>query len=496
MSADTPPAAAPQRQLTLFDTVSIIVGIIIGSGIYGSSPVIAATSAGPIWWLYGLWHGAFDPASVPPLDVAWIERGGLALAWILGGLLALVGSLCYAELTSAWPRDGGDYVFLTRAFGRRVGFLFAWSQLWIIRPGSIGAMAFVFADYASRIWMPFDKQYTTAIFAGLPILVLTVVNILGVQSGKWTQNVLSVVKVVGLVAIVAIAYLFASPAPLPAAAAPDPGWTGFSLAMILVLYTYGGWNDVSYVSAEVREPEVNLPRGLILGTFLVAAIYLAISSAFARVLGVQGMAASQSVAADTVAGPLGDWAAVTISLLVCISCLGAINGMIFTGARIYYALGTEHPLWGWLAEWDSNLGTPVRSLLLQGAIALGLVYLLGFRDSGERGGSFEKLVVFTAPFFWFFLLLAGVALIVLRWREPETPRPYWVMGYPVTPLIFCGMAGAMLYASLSFAFSQLPSRDWAAFSQAEVSWGLVMLVIGVIVSLYDPLPPHDTIKKE
>lgn len=491
MPADPPIAAQPERRLTLFDTVAIVVGIIIGSGIYGTSSTIAGQSSGPIWALYRLWQGPFDPAQVPPATVAWIEWSGLALAWLLGGLLAFVGSLCYAELTAAWPREGGDYVFLSRAFSRRVGFLFAWSQFWIIRPGSIGAMAFVFAEYAARIASPFGEQ-SVAIYAGAPVVVLTALNLLGVESSKWTQNLLSVLKVVGLAGVVVIAFCLAPAAPLPAAAAADPGWTGFSLAMILVLYTYGGWNDLSYVSAEVREPETNLPRGLMLGTATVAAIYLAVSFAFARVLGVQGMAASPSVAADTVAGPLGPGAAVAASLLVCLSCLGAINGMIFTGARIYYAIGTEHPLWSWLGEWDTRLGTPVRSLLLQGLITLGLIYVIGFLDAAKQGGSVERLVNFTAPAFWLFLLLAGIALLVLRFREPATPRPYLVTGYPVTPLVFCAMAAAMLYASVSYSRFLWTSAQEAPFWTRVEFWGLAVFVLGGLLCLYDPGPAKDT----
>ncbi len=194
----TPPSAAPRRQLTLFDSTCLIVGIIIGAGIYRTSPEIAKLTPN-VAWLMGL--------------------------WLLGGLLSLIGALCYAELATAYPKEGGDYVYLTRAMGRRVGFLFAWCQLWIVRPGSIGLMAYAFAEYANRIWPRAEGQsagYVLVAYAAGSIVVMTAINILGVREGKWTQNILTTVKVLGLAAIVAIGLLSAGPV------APSTVWRGSS----------------------------------------------------------------------------------------------------------------------------------------------------------------------------------------------------------------------------------------------------------------------------
>ena len=197
-TACPPPVASPRPELTLFDSTCIIVGIIIGAGIYRSSPDVAGLAPSATW-LIGL--------------------------WLLGGALCLAGVLCYAELATAYPDEGGDYVYLTRALGRRIGFLFAWCQLWIVRPGSIGAMAYAFAEYANRIWPRADGGYGTCVlvtYAVGAIVVLTVVNVLGVREGKWTQNVLTTAKVLGLAAIVATGFLYAAPAAAAARRRPAP----------------------------------------------------------------------------------------------------------------------------------------------------------------------------------------------------------------------------------------------------------------------------------
>ncbi len=457
-----PPSAAPRRELTLYDSTCIIVGIIIGAAIYRSSPDIAA-KAPNVAALTGL--------------------------WLLGGALSLLGALCYAELATAYPKEGGDYVYLTRALGRPVGFLFAWCQLWIVRPGSIGAMAYAFADFANRIWPQAEGQTAVLVsvaYAAGSIVVLTAVNILGVREGKWTQNVLTTAKVLGLAAIVVIGFACVAPhsSPLPlgegqgvrAAAAvpakpPDSPLADFGLAMIFVLFAYGGWNEMAYVAAEVKEPRKNILRALLVGTLAVTAIYLLVNLAFVHALGLAATGHTKVPAADVLELAIGSWAGQAISLLICISALGAINGQIFTGSRIYYAMGTEHRLYAWLGRWNARRGTPVSSLLIQGAITLALAVWFGL-SRGEKG--FEKMVIFTTPGFWFFLALVGVSLIVLRWREPAVARPYRVPGYPVTPILFSLSSAFMAYAGLDYA---VHNRSW------EALWSIAILLAGIVVML-------------
>jgi APA family basic amino acid/polyamine antiporter len=435
----TSSASGVRRVLSLFDTTCIIVGIIIGATIYESAPRIAANVGGP---------------------------AGLIGVWILGGAIALIGALCYAELSTAYPRDGGDYVYLSKAYGRPVGFLFAWTELWIIRPANTGAMAFVFAKYFGVLlpesipWR--EKPAAHASMAGAAVLLLTIVNLLGVKSGKWTQNALTVVKVAGLAAIAAVGFalpLFTDAAPAasleasPAEASPadaSPSQASFVLAIILVMFAYGGWKDMSAVAAEVRDPDRNIFRGLVLGASAVMLIYVTVNLAFLAGLGYRGLATSNAAPADLIDRAAPAWGGRSIAVLICFSTLGAINGMLFTGSRIYYALGTEHWLYRWLGTWSRRLNSPVRSLLLQGAVTILLIALFGAEANG-----FERLVVFSSPFFFFFLLLVGVGLFVLRWRDRDRkPSAYRVIGYPVTPLLFCASTLFMLYSSAKYAYSQ------------------------------------------
>jgi APA family basic amino acid/polyamine antiporter len=316
------------------------------------------------------------------------------------------------------------------------------------------------------------------IYAVLAVLVLTGVNILGVREGKWTQNLLTVAKVLGLGGIVVVGFLFASPAASVAPAAQTAarssmGLAEFGLAMIFVLFTYGGWNEMAYVGAEVRQPEKNILRALVLGTLAVALIYVVVNLAFVVGVGLGGTR-QFGVATEVLRLGLGDWAGVAISLLICISALGAINGNIFTGARIYYAMGTEHRLYAWLGRWSPRLGTPVWSLLIQGLITLALV--IGF---GMTARGFQGMVLFTTPVFWTFLVLVGLSLFVLRYREPAIRRPYRVPGYPVTPIVFCLSSSYMVYASLSYA---IQNRSW------EAVWSVAILLVGVALCFYDPRP--------
>ncbi|MEK7879763.1 MAG: amino acid permease [candidate division NC10 bacterium] len=409
------PSDRPVRQLGLFDAVCIMVGIVIGVGIYESPPRVAANVSGPT---------------------------SLLLVWALGGILAFVGALCYAELATAYPRSGGDYVYLTRAYGSWVGFLYGWAELLVIRTGSIAAMAFVFSDYMTRL-APLGPR-SPVVYAAIIVTLLSLVNVLGVREGKWTQNALTVAKVLGLSAIALIGLL--SPfdgGPQRASAAASSG--SFALAMIFVLWTYGGWNENAYVAAEVKDPEPNIPRSLLLGTGLVTLIYVGINWVFLYGLGFDKLRSSQAAAADLLAAPFGDVGARLMVIFVAVSALGAVNGQIFTGARIGYALGRDHPVMSRLGVWSPRFGTPAWALVLQAIITLLLIAGFGTRDG------FETLVKYTAAVFWFFFLLTGVSLFVLRWKDRDRARPYPVVAYPLIPLLFCLSSAYMLYGSLSYA---------------------------------------------
>jgi len=447
-------AAAPVRQLTLFDSTCIIVGIIVGATIYESAPLIALT-VGNTWQLIAL--------------------------WLAVGVLTLIGALCYVELGTAYPHEGGDYAYLTRAFGRRTGFVFAWVQLWVVRPGSIGAMAYVFATYAHKI-VPFtlgSDRLTMAAWASAAIIVLTVLNILGIRTGKWTQNLLTALKVLGLLVIIAVAFFWA--APVGAEAATGQQALPLVLGLIFVFYAFGGWNEMAYVGAEVRNPERNIYRALVLGTIATTLVYLLVNVAFVSALGFGGLQQSKAVAADVLKHATGRGGELAISLLICVSALGVVNGMLFTGSRIYYAMGREHRLYRWLGQWDQRSGTPVPSLVIQAVITLAVVLGFGLLTGGNATttarGAFDKMVVFTTPVFWFFLLLVGAAVFVLRVREPDTRRPFRVPLYPLVPAIFCLSSAFMLYKSTAWAYEN---------KSVEALWSIGILVAGIALSFYEP----------
>jgi APA family basic amino acid/polyamine antiporter len=410
----------PKKELSLFDSTCIIVGIIIGAGIYQMAPDIAAGAH--FWW-------------------------GVLAIWIVGGLLSLFGALGYAELATAYPKEGGDYVYLSRAYGSWAGFLFGWGQLAIIRPGDIAVMAFAFATYARTIYDPFaaHPQYSQRAFAASAVIILTIINIIGVKEGKWTQNLLTTVKALGLLAIVGVAVI--APRPASSTAAETVDHLPLSLALIFVLFTYGGWNEMAYVAAEVKNPRRNIVRALVLGAVVVTVLYLLVNGAFLYTLGYAGLANSKAVATDSVSTMFPKIGGRLISALVCISALGAVSGLIFTGARISYALGAEHRAFRLVGKWHGRTGTPIWALLVQGIIAVGLIVVLG---------SFVDTLLYTAAPVYAFYLATSVAVIVLRFKEPNVERPYRVTGYPFTTIIFCAICAFLIYSAVTYAWNQMP----------------------------------------
>lgn len=424
-----------KKQLSVFDSVCIIAGIIIGAGIYETAPTVAAGM--------GSARGAF-------------------CIWIVGGLLALAGSACYGELATTFPQAGGDVVYLGKAYGPWAGFLFGWSQMMIIRPGDIAMMSFIFARYASRI-VPFPGCGVG--YALAPVLILTVLNILGVQHGKWTQNVLSVVKMSALLAIFSVGMLAPDKPDLTKPLLASLG--GFELALILVMFTYGGWNEIAYVAAEVKNPSRNIIGALLIGVVSVMVLYCLVNAAFLQALGYESMSSSQAVAADTMKTVFPEAAGRVVSVLICLSCLGAINGLILTGARISYAVGTERRLFHYLGHWHEKFATPARALILQGLLS-GVIVLLA--------RSFIDTILYTAPLVWLFFLGTGCSLFVLRLRQPQTPRPFKVPGYPIIPAVFCLLCVFMLYNCVCYAYTN--SRGGFIVMSALLLSGGVIALLG------------------
>jgi amino acid transporter len=406
--------AVPRPTLGVADAVAIIVGIVVGAGIFKTPALVA---------------GNVDGVST------------LLLAWVLGGLVSLIGALCYAELASAYPDAGGDYHFLTRAYGQRLSFLFAWGRLTVIQTGSIALLAFVLGDYATAV-VPLGP-YSTAVYAAVVVAVLTLLHVGGIPRTVFTQNLLTAVEVLGVVLVIVVGLVAPGGPPAAATAAGTPA--GFGLVMVFVLLTYGGWNEASYVSAEVRDPGRNMARALVLSILVVTVLYVLVNVALVRGLGLAGLAASKAPAADLLERLTGRGTAVLVSVMVVVSTLTSINATIFTGARSAYAVGRDFAPFRFLGSWHPARQTPVNALVVQAAMALVLILIGALTRRG-----FETMVEYTAPVFWTFILLAGVALFVLRRRDPERPRPFRVPFYPVTPLLFCATCVYLLYSSLAY----------------------------------------------
>jgi amino acid transporter len=348
-------------------------------------------------------------------------------------------------------------------------------------------MAFVFADYAVRLLGLGPGG--APLLAAVAVVVFSAANLIGLKSGRRTQNVLTALKAIGLAAIVVAGFGWPRAGATGAAAAADTGGgAGFGLALILVLYTYGGWNDAAFIVAEMKDKRRNIPRALLLGTGGVAVIYLLINAAYLNGLGFAAARRSTAIASDVLHGALGPTGAQVMSVLVMISALGALNGLILTGARISAAAGADFVVFAPLARWHRHWGTPVMAVLVQMIFTLALVLLVG-HDAGRRlinsvltgagfktlswegHGGFDTLLKCTAPVFWGFFLLTGLSLFRLRVKDRDIERPFTVPFYPVLPAVFCGTCAWMLYSAVSYA-------GWlAAIGFAPPLAGLVLFLL-------------------
>ncbi|PSB59356.1 APC family permease [Chamaesiphon polymorphus] len=398
----------------LFDAIALIVGLVIGAGIFETPALVAANAN---------------------------SETDVLLAWSFGGLISIIGALCYAELATTYPSIGGSYDYLKRAFGRSIAILFAWARLSVIQTGSIALLAFVFGDYATQI-LPIGT-FSAGIYAAIAIALLTALNILGIKHSKRLQNWLTITTVLGLLAIVVIGLtLTTGSSPAPAAASTTRSWGS---AMVFVLLSYGGWNEAAQISAEIENYQRNIIRSLLWGLGIITALYLLINLAYLKGLGLTAMAQSPAVAANLMRQAFGQPGAIFISILVVVCTLDSINATIFTGARTNFALGRDVSAFRWLGVWQDRHDTPTAAYLFQGAISLALVGL----GTVTRDG-FKTMVDYTAPIFWFFFLLSSISLFVLRVRDPNRPRPFRVPLYPILPLLFMASCGYLLYSSLVY----------------------------------------------
>ncbi|HEX2959857.1 MAG TPA: amino acid permease [Chitinispirillaceae bacterium] len=399
------------KGLTLFESIAIVSGIVIGAGFFKTPSIVAQSCS---------------------------DMVSLILVWVFGGIISLFGALCYAELSSTYPGQGGDYHFLFRAYGLKTAFLFAWARLMVIQTGSIAMLGFIIGDYASEIFKLGD--FSSSIYATLIILLFTMTNILGLRVSSTVQKFLFLIVICGLL-YVAFSGFFLSPG--VSSVINVQGNNVWGKAMIFVLLTYGGWNEAAFLSAEIKDGRKNIIRVFIFSIAIITFIYLIMNLAFVHGMGFMGLRNSTAAAADLMRDVSGNTGASIISFLVVLASMGTLNAVIFTGARSTYILGSDFTIFRYIYKWEEKRGQPVRALILQAFIAL----LLVIAGTSSRDG-FVLMVEYTAPVFWLFLFLTGVSLFILRKKDYSFQRPFKTPFYPMTPLLFCFFSLFMLSSSV------------------------------------------------
>ena len=437
MDSNKNSAVAPRQVLSVPDGIFLVAGMVIGIGIFKLPGLVAGNAASPTHFF---------------------------LAWLIGGIACLCGALVYAELASRRPETGGEYVFLRHGMGEGVAFVFAWARMTVIQTGAIAAVAFVFGEYASQI-VSLGAQ-STAIWAAIGVAVLTALNLLGTLQSKTLQKVMEILLIVSLVGI-AIGGIVSGGAPAKPAA--GGGGSTFSLMMIFVFYTFGGWNEGAYLAGEVRDARRNMVKVLAGGIVLVTALYLLVNWGYYNVLGLSGMASSKALAVDTIKALVGEKTALVVALVVCVSALTTMNAAIFTGARTNWALGRDYPMFRFLGSWRETGSTPANALVIQLAIML----LLIWAGSTTRDG-FEAMVAYGLPVFWAFLFLTGVTLFVFRRRGEGAPE-FMTPLYPVIPAAFLAMCAFMLWSS----FDYVANSPYGPKFGALVLAGIVVMAAGI-----------------
>jgi APA family basic amino acid/polyamine antiporter len=419
-----------RRDLGYWGAVAVVVGTVIGSGIFAVPKAMVANVGSP--------------------EVVFI-------VWVFGGILSLFGALTYAELAAAMPEAGGEYVYLRTAYGPFFGYIYGWTQAWVAKSGSIATLATLFFYYLAtfapaleRVWFtiqlpigpgggPLEVRQGQLCSMAV-ILILGFVNLFGVRVGGGVQIAVTILKVslifgvviIGMTADVGTVSNYSTTVPAPG------GWTGFFAALVAALWAYDGWNNVNMIASEVKNPERNLPKSLIGGVLLVIVIYLLTNMAYFFVLPAAEVAKSDRVAAEMMRRILGQPGAAAVSVAAMISIFAALNGSILSGSRVPYALARDGLFFKACAKVHPGYRTPSNSILLL-SIWSSVLVLTG------RYEELYTLVIFPS---WILYAMATASVIVLRRTHPNMPRPYKTIGYPIVPILFVLVAGALIISTL------------------------------------------------
>ncbi len=436
-SPDKPPDTLP-RVLRLPDIITIVAGIMIGSGIFIVPAQVAAGVQAPLL---------------------------IILVWVFGGLLTFFGALSLSELGAAFPHAGGIYIYLREAYGPLVGFLFGWAFFFIIDSGTIATLSVAF----SSKYLPYFIQlspWATKAAAVMMIAALAAVNTIGVRWGAGLQNVLTVIKVGAIVVVCGIVFVFAkgSAAHFVSPSPQSFSWDflgKFGVALVAVLWAYKGWESSTYSAGELKKPERNLPLGIFIGTGVVILLYIAVNLAYLYAFSSPEIAKSSRIAADAMNVAVGPVGASLIAFIILFSIMGSANGHILTGPRVYFAMAKDGLFFKRISAVHPKFLTPHVSTIATG-IWSALLSLMG---------TFEQLATFAVFGMYIFMGLTCGAVIVLRKKRPELARPYKSWGYPLTPIFF-------ILSALFITVNTLVRQFKYSFA------GLLIIVLGVPAYLY------------
>ncbi len=425
-----------RKELTLYGLTMVAIGSCIGSGIFLTPSQIAGYLPSPLLIL---------------------------LVWGLGGLITLTGALTFAELGALFPQAGGVYVYLKEAYGDLFGFLYGWAYLVVITSGAIAALCIACARYLSFI-IPLGSRGIQVV-AVLLIVIVTIINILRVKAGEIFSNVFTGLKLIGIVGIILVGLLIGKASVNPFAflweGSPGSMVAAFGLALIGVLWSYGGWQHASFVAGEAKNAERTVPRAMIVGALVVAAVYLLINVAYLFLLPVKDIVTSGSLAADAVTTVI-PFGGVLIAVIIAISTFGTAGIYTLSSPRIYYAMAKDGLFFKKLAEVHPRFHTPVNAILAQSGWA---VVLLLF------WGTFEDVITYVVFSDWIFFCLTAISVFVFRVKKKNAERSYKTLGYPVTPLIFILITSLFVVNTLI----EKPMHAWA---------GLILMVIGGLLFAY------------
>ncbi len=405
------------RRLTLFDATMIVISGIIGSGIFINPYVVALKVHTPF----------------------------LILAvWIAGGVIALFGAFVFAELSTVMPKVGGQYAFFREAFSPLVAFLYGWGLLLIVQTGATAAVAVAFAEYVARL-VGLPKESIPWLAAAI-LLTLAAFHALGIKPGAVLINLITFSKTLAIAALIVGAFVLTKGSGLVWKPLVPPDLGGLSLlsaffaGLVPAMFAYGGWQNLNYVAEEVKEPQRNLPRAILIGVFCVIAVYVSANVAYVHVLGAESLAATKTPAAEMASHLVGETGAKVISLLIVISTFGFMNLALLSAPRVYYAMAADGLFFRRLSRLSPRFRAPTAAILLQGGLAA--VYALA--------NTYDRLLGYAVFADWIFFALAGGALLVFRRKLPMAPRPFPVPAYPWVPLLFI-LAGAGIVLNTFFA---------------------------------------------